>query len=368
MGAIIVPPQQQQHQQQQHRSEVVIKLLTFPANRSDTKKFINGRIGTYKSVTNETEQRHEALYTRLLWGRNDTESSQVLQHFAIPIGSMDVPLSLVRRAAQSANQSLSVHSPYRGMIYPVSGYDHRDRGQIFLPLPPDARSLRQVLDSNKNNNKDILQQRQTIVHDLIRMYQYMFERHVLVCDIKMDHFLYSPTTDTVTSIDYDSIRFTSTSNEQDESENQSTVRLHTQTHTHTHQWQQWQLLVLIAHVCDDGTALTKGSQFGRIRQRLTRTSIIIPGLVSPSGLASIVCGARGGDTTIWQRARSIFAKSLERCQFQREESHENTTTITTSQGVRWDIFENETLSNDNIQEIYDSLLRSTIGEHRTTSQ
>jgi len=339
---------------------VVIKLLTFPANRSDTKKFINGRIGTYKSDTDETEQRHEALYTRLLSGRNDTESSKVLRHFAIPIGSMDVPLSLIRRAAESANQSLSVHSPYRGMVYPVPGYDHRDhdrtiRGQIFLPLPPDARSLRPVLENNKAN----LQQRQTIVHDLIRMYQYMFQRHVLVCDIKMDHFMYSPITNTVTLIDYDSIRFTS--NEQDTSDNQSTVRLY----THTHQWQQWQLLVLIVHVCDYETAFSKESQFRRIRQELTRTRIMTSDLSSPSGLASIVCGARGGDTTIWQRAKSIFAYSLERCQFhQHEESHGKTTTIiktTTPKIIHWEIFENETFSNDNIQEIYDSLLQwSTI--------
>ena len=44
----------------------VIKLRTFPANATDKKKFINGRIGTYKADTDDTVAKQKSLYDRVV--------------------------------------------------------------------------------------------------------------------------------------------------------------------------------------------------------------------------------------------------------------------------------------------------------------
>eukprot|EP00977_Amphora_coffeiformis_P019717 scaffold7405_cov204-Amphora_coffeaeformis.AAC.15 len=330
-------PKVDDHQRQR---SIVVKLLTFPANKTDTKKFINGRIGTYKSDTAETEQKHKALHARLLARRNDTKSSKVLQHFAIPLGGVDVPLTLIRRAMESANHSLSMGSPYRGMVYPVPEYDHRNsnnndqsiRGQVFTRLPSDAQTLRSVMDNKQQPIST--SQRQSMVRDLIWIYRHMFHQNVLVCDIKMDHFLYSPSTDTTTLIDFDSVRFTidqeTPSGSQHNNNNNQRLGLYAR------QWQLWQLLVMIAQVCD-----TEGLQ-----QVQTQRLAADRGLLSPAGLASIVCGARGGNASLWRQAKSVFANALRQCQFGRGDDSEEV--------IHWEAFENEQA--DRIHEIYKSMV------------
>ena len=298
---------------------IVIKLRTFPANASDTKKFIPGRVGTYKSDTEETVEKQRLLYQRLVLAPRDKDDinnnaalhqkRRILQHFALRLGSVQVPLSMIQRAVASANQRLTSHSPYRSVVFPVAGYNHYPRGggdshnnesdrlalrgQVYAHLR-DAIMVQDLFATSKHHRngqqENNLPVRQAIVRDLIFMYRHMFQQRVVVCDVKWPHLIYSNTANHTTMIDFDDFRFF-----RDNAGGRYNAV-----------WQLWQLLVLLADLCDHAGM-----------QRNVRPSAPAPwrSLLEPSGLASIACGAPGGQADLLTTAESTFAHALQQCQF-----------------------------------------------------
>ena len=286
-------------------SDIVLKLKIFPANQSDEIKFRTGRIGTYRSETDE--QKHYALYERLVLADDPTAACHTLQHFALRLGTVDVPLHMVQNAVQSANLHLSMASSYRAMQFPVKDYPHNSndkhglsiQSQVFARVGGNTqkgdthapRNLRAVSADSKTTANT----RQHIVRDLVFIYRHMYQYGVLVCDMKLEHFLEQSSTDhqpTTTMIDFDDFRYTVSSNHK---RYQSSLL-----GKYAQQWQQWQLLVLLAHVCDY-QSFTSQARFGK--------------LLAPAGLASIACGAKGGDATLLPQAEVYFAGPLSKCGF-----------------------------------------------------
>jgi hypothetical protein len=301
---------------------IVVKLKVFPANASDKIKIQPGRVGTYRSEKMDELGKHDILYQRMLQSPSQSTKQKVLRHFALRIGTVDVPLVFVQQALGSANKALTMRTSYRAMQYPVPNYPHggvgpkqdQIRAQVYSRVPSDAQTTRAVAQKKT----EPVSVRQNIVRDLIWMYHHMYQQSLVVCDLKLEHILYSPSTKLSTLIDFDDVRFVLTDQEKLPAKSR-----------YIQQWQVWQLLTLVAHVCNyheftSHVVKPKGKLF------------------SPAGLASIACGAPGGSQDILLEAAIYFEKAFHKCEF-----------TTANETALW---ENGATMMENTQNVYNRLM------------
>ena len=96
----------------------------------------------------------------------------------------------------------------------------------------------------------------------------------------------------------------------------------------------------MAHVCDwDGFQ-------NKVQYQAAGNHTHWGNLFAPSGLASIVCGVKGGDPELLTQAEQLFAASLDKCAFDGGGGGSSTV-------VAWEVYRDD--KSNRISDIYESL-------------
>lgn len=189
-------------------------------------------IGNYYVVNEDakTWNQRKELFQRMM---SKNSSKDVLnRYFTIHLGSIELPLEMLRDTNRAGNHHGAVKAQRQGLI--VNSTDnqalqnHTIKAQVFRFT--DGEKTDNILKSNSFPQTG----RQQIVRDLVFMYKYMYERDIVHCDISARHILYSGSRRETSLIDFE--RFL-------------TMQPDTKDRTKIKMAQLWQLLVLIANMC-----------------------------------------------------------------------------------------------------------------------
>lgn len=248
--------------QNKDEGRIVVKL-TSKAVTNSTLHNDTRPLGMY---ANETRGRsNSVLYERFFrfvhqqrMSHEERENYQkkILQHFILQIGVVHIPPSLLQYAALDFNRSVTRAMRFRGIVPLQHDPQHTDdepsvvKGELYELL--SGSTAIPFWLGHKHNRMEEEGRQQHVVRQLVFMYRHMYERGILHCDMKLDHLMYSPLTNTTSIIDFDVYRLNPMPPQVDrELATATTEKRKKVLETLLKQKkQQWQLLVLIANICD----------------------------------------------------------------------------------------------------------------------